>query len=91
MLSLLALPTPSAVSSSLAGTDGVAAGLEAGGGSPCGHALFPVVAFDVDGPGHSERLIENFLRLRNGMCDGLHPAAGTAEGFIPRRNEKGRR
>lgn len=27
---------------------------------------FPVVAFDVDGPGHSKRLIENFLRVGNG-------------------------
>lgn len=27
---------------------------------------FLVVAFDVDGLGHSKRLIENFLRLENG-------------------------
>lgn len=27
---------------------------------------FLVMAFDVDGPGHSKRLIENFLRLENG-------------------------
>lgn len=37
-----------------------------GGWAARDHALFPVVAFDVDGPGHSERLIENFLRLWNG-------------------------
>lgn len=43
-------------------------GIGGGGGRlvPRDHALFPVVAFDVDGPGHSERLIENFLRLWNG-------------------------
>lgn len=44
---------------------------------PRDHALFPVVAFD----GHSERLIENFLRLWNGM------RGNGGDGFIP--GEKG--
>lgn len=44
------------------------------GGFPCFLAAahyFLVVAFDVDGPGHSKRLIENFLRLENGARNAI--------------------
>lgn len=64
-----------------------------GRGFPCFLAAthyFLVVAFDVDGPGHSKRLIENFLRLENGARNAIGGCiAGTLPGALSPTSRRG--
>lgn len=82
----------------VAGRRGARKGGGGGGGFPCFLAAthyFLVVAFDVDGPGHSKRLIENFLRLENGARNAIGGRVAryfTRRSFIPassRHRERG--